>query len=235
MRKLLCFALALCLVLGLCGCQIITREIIGMDGGSHDDTEGFVTDEALYEHGMELGELLEEMLRSPEYFDLMGGSDRLSEVIIPLMRADLSEPESAYIVELSPDALPLLMSAAEADLDSIPGGLRDFIERRMISSVPSIINSQQGAETLAAASILTVSGAWPDGELEAGRYLILNYPYVCPVMVSFCGENGVVSGTATMLIGSALEEDTMDGVYELFGYLGIDGMDIRKLDTDKEN
>lgn len=221
-------------MLGLCGCQFVTREIIGREAGSGGDTEGFVTDEALYGRGMELAELLEEMLSSPEYFDLMGGADRLGEVIVPLMRADLSEPESAYIVELSPDALPLLMSAADADLDSIPGVLRDFLERRMISSVPSILNSQQGAEALAAASILTVSGTWPDGELDSGRYLILNYPYVCPVMVCFWGENGVVSGTAAMLIGSALEEDTMDGVHELFGYLGIDGMDIRKLDTDKE-
>lgn len=223
MKRLLSLTLALCLILGLCGCQVITKKIIETDAAEAG---------TLYEHGMELAELLEEMLGSPEYFEMMGGSDRLGEVIDPLMRADLSEPESAYLVTLPQEALPALMSAAEVDMDQFSGGLRDFMERRMISSVPSILNSRQGAETLAVASILTVSDAWAGESLEAGCYLILSYPDVCPVMVSFCGDDGVVTGTATLLIGEPLEEDSIEGVSELFAYLGIDGLDVEELEID---
>lgn len=226
MKKFLCLALALCMTLGLCGCRFITKEIIERDVTAADN-------ETLYEHGMELGGLLEEMLSSPEYFEMMGGSDRLSEVIDSLMGADLSEPESAYIVTLPEDALPTLMDSAEVDMDQFSGGLRDFMVRRMISSVPSILNSRQGAETLAAASILTVSDAWAEEDLELGCYLILSYPDACPVMVSFCGNNGVVNGTATMLIGEPLEEDSMEGVSRLFDYLGID-CDMEELEIDND-
>ena len=226
MKKLLCLTLALCMTLGLCGCHVITKEIIERDVTAADD-------KALYEHGMELAGLLEEMLSLPEYFEMMGGSDRLGEVIDPLMGADLSEPESAYIVTLPEEALPMLMDSAEVDMDQFSGGLRDFMERRMISSVPSILNSRQGAETLAAASILTVSDAWAGEDLELGCYLILNYPDACPVMVSFCGDDGVVTGTAAMLIGEPLEEDSIEGVSRLFDYLGID-CDVEELDIDKD-
>ena len=222
MKKLLCLMLALCMVLGLCGCHVITKEIIERDVTDADDEE-------LYGHGMELAGLLEEMLSSPEYFEMMGGSDRLGEVIDQLMGADLSEPESAYIVTLPEEALPMLMDSAEVDMDQFSGGLRDFMERRMISSVPSILNSRQGAETLAAASILTVSDAWAGEDLELGCYLILSYPDVCPVIVSFCGDDGVVTGTATMLIGEPMEEDSMDGVQQLLSYLGIE-CDVEEVD-----
>lgn len=222
MKKLLCLMLALCMVLGLCGCHVITKEIIERDVTDADD-------ETLYEHGMELAGLLEEMLSSPEYFEMMGGSDRLGEVIDALMGADLSEPEGAYIVTLPEEALPMLMDSAEVDMDRFSGGLRDFMERRMISSVPSILNSRQGAETLAAASILTVSDAWAGEDLELGCYLILSYHDVCPVMVSFCGDDGVVTGTATMLIGEPMKEDSVDGVQQLFSYLGIE-CDVEEVD-----
>lgn len=225
MKKPLIFLLALCLMMGLCGCQAITKEIIQRDATVSDDA-------ALYEHGMELAELLEEMLGSPEYFEMMGGSERLGEVIAPLMRADLSQPESAYLVTLSEEALPLLMDAAEVDMDQFSHRMREFLERRMISSVPSILNSRQGAETLAAASILTVSDAWAGENLELGCYLILNYPDACPVLVSFWGGDGLIEGTAAMLIGEPLEEDSMEGVHELFSYLGIEGMHVKKLETD---
>ncbi len=225
MKKFLCLVLALCLVLGLCGCQFITtRRITATEAADN---------EALYEHGMELAELLEEMLDSPEYFEMMGGSERLGEVIGPLMGSDLSEPNSAYIITLPKEALPMLMDSAEVDMDGFSGGLQNFIERRMISSVSSILNSRQGAETLAAASILTVSDAWAVGDLDTGCYLILSYPDVCPVMVSFCGNSGIVTGTAAMLIGEPLEEDTTEGVSRLFDYLGIE-CDIEELDINND-
>lgn len=240
MKRFLALSLALGLMLGLCGCQLITKEIIERDTTASEgtvlkenaDRAAALDDAALYEHGMELAELLEEMLSSPEYFEMMGGSERLGEVINPLMRADLSDPESAYLVTLSEDALPLLMDAAKVDMDQFSDGMRDFLERKMISSVPSILNSRQGAETLAAASILTVSDAWAGENLELGCYLILNYPDACPVMVSFCGGDGVIQGTAAMLIGEPWEEDSIEGAQELFSYLGIEGTHAKKLETD---
>ncbi len=225
MKKLLALVLALCLVLGLGGCRFINKTTAPVEFTSADSG-------TLYWHSMELAGLLEEMLRTPEYFEMMGGSQQVSEVITPLMRSDLSEPESAYVVTLPEDALPTLMSAAEVDLDGFSDGLREFVERRMASSVPMILNSRQGAETLAASSILTVSGSWAGEVLDESCYVLLMYPYCCPVMVSFTGGDGVITGTATMLLGEPLEEDSLDAVEELFGYLEMEGPEIEEIDID---
>lgn len=98
MKKLLVFILALCLVTGLCGCQVITKEIIERDAAAADDT-------TLYEHGMELAELLEEMLGSPEYFEMMSGSERLEEDSIEGVRGLFSylDAEGMHIKKLETD------------------------------------------------------------------------------------------------------------------------------------
>lgn len=227
MKKFLCLVLALCLVLGLCGCQFITKRIIESDTTAAGD-------QALYEHSMELSGLLEEMLHTPEYINLMTSSQGVSDVIIPLMRSDLSEPESAYLVVLPEEALPGLMSAAEVDMSGFSDSLRDFMLRRMQNSVPTILNSQAGAETLAASSILTVSDSWPGETLEMGCYVLLMYPYSCPVMVSFYGKEGIIEGTATMLLSEPIDDSSLDAVNELFSYLEIEGMYIKELDIDND-
>ncbi len=51
-------------------------------------------------------------------------------------------------------------------------------------------------------------------------------------MASFTGSNGVVTGTATMLLGEPLEEDSLDAVEELFGYLEMEGPEIEEIDID---
>lgn len=230
MKRFLGLALALCLILGLSGCQVITRRIVETEA----ENGASAGEPALYAHSLELAGLLEEMLRSPEYFELMGGSQGVSDLIIPLMRSDLSQPESAYLITLSEDALPLLLDGAEADMEGFSPGLREFLERRMFQSVASILNAQQGTEALAAASILTVSDAWAGESLEAGCYVLLHYPDACPVMASFWGGDGLMEGTATMLIGEPLDEDSVQGVAALFQQLGMDGIQVKQLEINED-
>ncbi len=223
MRRFLCVISVLLLCLGLCGCQVITKA--GADTAD---------DAVLYEHGMELVELLDEMLKTPEYFQMMGGSETISRVITPYMQTDFSSPGGAYIITLPEDALSTLMSAAEVDISGFSDSLREFVDRRAFSSLPSILNSRQGAEILAAASILTVSDSWVGKTLSESCYLLLVYPDTCPVMVSFTGKEGAISGTASLLPGDPINGDTLDVVTDLFEYLDLDGMDIRELDIDTD-
>lgn len=227
MKKFLCLILALCLVLGLCGCQFITKKIVETEAVSADGA-------ALYGHSIELAELLEEMLKTPEYFQLMTSSVSVSEIIMPYMRSDLSEPESAYMLVLPEEALPALMNTAEIDMSGFSEPLREFMLHRMQNSVPTILNSQAGAEILAASSILTVSDSWPGETLEMGCYVLLMYPYSCPVMVSFYGKEGLIEGTATMLLSEPIDGSSLDAVNELFSYLDIEGMYIKELDIDND-
>lgn len=226
MKKLLCLMLALCMVLGLCGCHVITKEIIERDVTGADD-------EALYEHGMELGGLLEEMLGSDQYLRLMSGSEEINAVLEPYMQADFSKPESVYRVTPSEDVIPILMGMEEVELDGFSEELQEYMERRVISTLPTTINAQGGSSVLAAASICTVSDVWAGATLEEDCYLLYFYPDACPLMVTFHGGEDYIDGSAMLLLADNVTEGSMDEVTELFGQLGID-CDVEELDIDKD-
>lgn len=226
MKKLLCIALALCLMLGLCGCQFIAREIIERDVTVSGD-------EALYEHGMELAELLEDMLSTDQYFQLMSSSEEINAVLTPYIRTDFSEPGSVYRITPSEDVIPILMGMGEVDLDDFSEPLREFLEHRVISSLPTTINAQGGSSVLAAASICTVSDVWPGEALEEDCYLLYFYPGACPVMAAFCGGDGYISGSAMPLLADNVTEGSLEEVAELFNRLGID-CDVEELDINND-
>ena len=226
MKRFLCLALALCMVLGLCGCRFITREIIERDVTDTDN-------ETLYEHGMELGGLLEEMLGSDQYLQLMSGSAEINAVLQPYKHADFSEPESVYRVTPSEDVIPILMGMSEVDLDDFSEPLQEYLERRVISTLPTTINAQGGSSVLAAASICTVSDVWAGAGLEDDCYLLYFYPEACPIMVTFHGGESYIDGSAMLLLADNVTEDSLEDVTELFQQLGID-CDVEELEIDND-
>lgn len=226
MKKLLCLALALCMVLGLCGCRFITREIIERDVTAADN-------ETLYEHGIELGGLLEEMLGSDQYLQLMSGSAEINAVLESYKHADFSEPESVYRVTPSEDVIPILMGMGEVDLEDFSEPLREYLERRVISTLPTTINAQGGSSVLAAASICAVSDVWAGAGLEEDCYLLYFYPEACPIMVTFHGGEGYIDGSAMLLLADNVTEDSLEDVTDLFQQLGID-CDVEELEIDND-
>lgn len=228
MKRFLTLLLALCLALSLCGCELKTSTITKTEGVT-------VGDALLYGQGLELAELLEEMLSSGEYFQLMTDSQEISDVIMPYMRTDFSEPGSAYRITLSEDAIPLLMDAGDVDMDKFSEPLREFLEHRVLNSVPTMLNAQGGSSVLAAASICTISHTWAGESLEQDCYLLYFYPDACPIAVAFCGGDGFVEGSATLLLGGNVTEDSLDEVAGMFSELGAEGMHVEKLEVESKS
>jgi len=215
---------ALCLCVPLCSCSVQNSTTTTVRGTAADE-------DVLYGHGLELAELLEEMLSAPEYFQLMTASDEVNQIIIPLMRTDFSEPGSVYLITLAEDTLPLLMESS-TKLGDLPESLQNLLLHRMQSSVPTILNSFAGTETLAASTLCTASDIYVGETLEQGCYMLYFYPDACPVIVSFYPGEGYVEATATLLLGEPLEEDSLEAVSELFQDLKSEGVGIhvKKLD-----
>ncbi len=53
-------------------------------------------------------------------------------------------------------------------------------------------------------------------------------------MASFWGGDGLMEGTATMLIGEPLDEDSVQGVAALFQQLGMDGIEVKQLEINED-
>ena len=169
MKRFLTLLMALCLLLGLSGCKFISSTITRTENVSADSG-------LLYDQGLELAGMLEEILSSGEYMLMMSGSQEINDVIMPYMRSDLSEPESVYMITPSEDMIPILMGMEEVDLDSFSAPLREFLEHRVLSSLPTMLNSQGGSSVLAAASICNVSNVWAGETLDEDCYLLYFYP-----------------------------------------------------------
>ena len=53
-------------------------------------------------------------------------------------------------------------------------------------------------------------------------------------MVTFCGGDGFVQGSAMLLLGDTVTEDSLDEVLEMFSELGDEVLRIEKLDISND-
>lgn len=225
MRRIGCFLLALCFCFLFCSCgdEQEERNIIEVVPAS---------EEMLYQHGLDLAALLEEMVGSEQYMGLYTASDTVREALAPVAGKSLAEPQGVYQVVLSADASAILME--DVDLDAFSPELQSFLLRRMHSSVPSVLNSFSGAETLAAASICTVSQAYVGETIEENCFYIYLYDSARPVIVSYNGDGAHIEASAAFLLGHDGVENSMEAVSELFGGTEVEGVHVKKIDINKE-
>ena len=90
MKKLICMACALILLLGLAGCK---------EAGP-----------SLYDQGMKTVELLAEAIRSEEYLDLMTVAKPLREIISDAAAGDYSVPKAAFQLTFPDETLQAFAS-----------------------------------------------------------------------------------------------------------------------------
>ena len=190
-------------------------------------------DATLYRQGLEMAGLLEEMVNSPQYLDVITTADSVRAVLEPLEDQDFSQPEKVYKVGFTPEALASLASEGAVDLEEFSRPLREFVLHRMQNSVLSILNSRAGAETLAAASICTVSQVYDVENIPQNAILFYFYSDACPVMVSFHNGTASLQANATFLLSGDLDGDSIDALEELFQEFGAE-VEVEELEPPEE-
>lgn len=219
MRKKLFVLCASVFALLLCACGGDTQN------GSGKASAG---EKSLYEHGMEAISLLDEMVKNDTYGQWMSGSAEIQKVAEQIKIGDYTAPRAVYKISVPADFLESFLTMMGEDASAVSGlseTLQADLNKRMINSISSQINSMQGTVYLAASSIYTAEKTFVSHEtLETVLYLY-TYENAFPVMVTFCpGEGGSMSARAVLLLdenlASAAEEDVeelLDGIYFLSG------------------
>ena len=218
-QRIICSVLALCRCALLCSCV----------GQSAQTDVPLADDATLYSQGLEMAGLLEEMVNSEQYLDLMSTAESVRAVLEPLEGQDFSRPESVYRVTFSQEVLASLASEGAVDLEEFSRPLRKFVLHRMQNSVLSMLNSRAGAETLAAASICTVSQTYEVENIPENAIFFYFYPDACPVMVSFHNGTASLQANAAFLLSGALEEGSAGALEELFQEFG-EGVTVEELE-----
>jgi len=120
-------ALMLCLALLLAGCT--AGEGSGVTG------EQPSTASTLYQRGLEVAALIDEMVHSDSYFRLMTAGDSLAAEVSRLAEGQYTTPAEAYRITV-PDSLIETVIEQYAALDSsYSPALRSFLTKRMLGTV----------------------------------------------------------------------------------------------------
>lgn len=234
MRKCLALLLALTLVL-LAGCSNAQRspsssaagsENYAVDGGPG---QGDPPAKSLLEHGQELISLMGEMAGTGAYIGLYTENTEIGGVLSAAGEGDFSNPKAVYRVQISEVTLSrLLEQLGIASLDGLTPELRESLKTRSVSSLPTLINSMGGANTLAAASICTANKTFRSTEVPGnGMIYLYFYENAVPAAVVFLpGEDGTASATGMLILYDGFQAEDPDDLSGLLGELGADIWEI---------
>ncbi|MBQ9845205.1 MAG: hypothetical protein IJO54_03895 [Oscillospiraceae bacterium] len=180
----------------------------------------------LYEHGLELVAMAEEMADSESYLEIYTGSPRISEVVSQFGQGDYSAPQKVY--RLTPTADYLAGYDMAADLSGLSDTLKKTISDKAIASLATRINAMDGAENLAATTVCTAGKTFVSGELTEACVWLYVYENGFPVAVTFtAGEDSTVAASAMFISCSDFQPESSQKIEEYLGG-GVKAEEIEK-------
>lgn len=164
---------------------------------------------SLYDRGLALAALLDEMVKNDALFALYSGASDLKEIVSGIEQDDYSHPQNVYEITIKDDLL-----TAFAEISSMPklsNELKAYLLARAQSAVVTQLNAACGAKALAVSSIYTVSQTFVCEEAPHSTIYLYTYENALPIVVTFLvGDGGAISATANFLFNSAHDTDSLE-------------------------
>ena len=144
---------------------------------------------------------MNEAVQNEAWVSLFTGDPAVREILSNAGQGDFSQPKAVYEIQFSDQAVTSL--TGQADLTGFPESLQKRIYAAIQSAAANQINAMDGAETLAAASICTVSDTFVcDGLTENTLYL---YSFVV-------GQDSAVLATGVPILSDSFSPDSPENV-----------------------
>lgn len=221
-KRILAAYILFCLLLGLCGCE-----------KENKPSDSYPS---LYERGLEVVSLMEEMIKSDSYTKMYSSSSDIQEVVRKMAEGDYKTHKVVYRITMPEKALSTLMTLAgtEGEFSGLPDSLKELMESKLNSTFVNQLNASGGAAILAASSVCTVSKTFVNWELEENESTIYLYTYenATPIAVSFlAGEDGAVSATGTFLLYENFHAESEQAIRDSLGLFTMLGEFDLKIET----
>lgn len=180
------------LTLGLCGCG---------------------KDKALYEKGTSIVSLMREMAGSESYMQLTA-NENISERLDAVRAADYFEPAAVYKLNVREGAMNTLLGA---ELTGVSDELSECLNYKAYYALVSQINAADGAETIAAASICSVTRSIADKSAKGSAIYLYDYADAPAAAVVFCaGEEGTVEASGVFILNAEFKANSAESIEEAF-------------------
>ena len=165
----------------------------------------------LYSQGLALVSEMNEAVQSEAWVSLFTGDTAVREILSNAGQGDFSQPKAVYEIQFSDQAFTSLIG--QTDLSGFSESLQKRIHAAIQSATANQINAMDGAETLAAASICTVSDTFVCDGLTENTLYLYTYENAAPVMVSFVvGQDGAVLVTGVPILCDSFSPDSPENV-----------------------
>lgn len=192
-------------------------------GGSRAGTQD-AEDISLYDRGLAVIELMAEMTESEAYIGLTTANDGIRAIIQNDLAGEHEEPKAVYSVSIPEEQLWAWWDMAEMEeMGEISQELRAFLQHRILTSIPSVINGMSGVEELAAANACTAQKTFAvKNEMEDVTYLYV-FEDAAPAAVTFtAGEDGTVSASGTFLLQEEFSCGSAAEIEAFFEGIGVE-------------
>ena len=149
---------------------------------------------SLYDKGLEMAQVIDKMAEDDTYFTLFSENENLKEIVQKIASQDYTTPKQVYAVTGAGDIVLKVVQLPEDET------LQHVIEQKTSSVWTTQINGIQGAEFLAATSILMYDESFLYEGLKVPTTYLYTYDGEYSVAITYIPyENGVVKATASIL------------------------------------
>lgn len=175
---------------------------------------------SLYEHGLDVVQLLSEMVQSEECIRVYTADEDVSSVVHKLGAQEHGAPKAVYAISLSEE---VLATVAELETMDVSEELQAVLKRRVIGSLVPQINAAAGVDALAATSICTVGKTFVCEACETDTIYVYTYENAAPAAVTFVAcEDGTVSANGTFIVNENFPCSTTEDVKVYFSDIAVE-------------
>ena len=167
-----------------------------------------------------VAELTDSEAETPPAAAIAGGGARIQTALA----GEHEKPEAVYSVSIPEEQLWAWWDMAEMEeTGEMSQELRAFLQHRILTSIPSVINGMAGVEELAAANACTAQKTFTvKNEMEDVTYLYV-FEDAAPAAVTFtAGEDGTVSASGTFLLQEEFSCGSAAEIEAFFEGIGVE-------------
>lgn len=173
-------------------------------------------EKSIYEQGIEVIALMNDMVSSENYVGLMFNNSETTALVMSFANEGYAEPKAVYKVCLSGDALLELLTLS--DISQLPDRLGEHLRSRALGTVPGLVNAKAGIDMLASVSACAAEKTFVSSEISEDVAYLYTYENAAPVFVTFTvGEGGAVSALGQFIFDEAAFMDAAEeyGMFSL--------------------
>jgi len=175
----------------------------------------------LYEQGLSLIAIMDEMAKSELYHATMTSSDTVIGKLGAIRESSFEEPETVYTISLNEDYIAMMSEWEE--MPDISDTLKEVLNTKLIGAFATQINALAGAETLAASAVCAAGKTFVDANCKENLVYLYVFANGVPAAVTFVpGEDGAVSASGTFILYDGVDFTDENAVKDFFAEMGAE-------------